>query len=214
MMGKLQIASAALGMLSTNCYFLNNTETGETILVDPADEAVSIKNWCINNGKKPVAVLLTHGHFDHMLAADALRKEFGIKIYVGEDEKELLENAVWNLSAMWSSPATLKADEFLSGGQLLKLAGFEIRVIATPGHTAGGVSYYLADEGVLLSGDTLFAGSYGRVDFPTSSMAELARSIREKLLTLPEETVVYPGHGEATTIKYEKAYNPLTQWTR
>ncbi len=213
-MGKLQVASAALGMLGTNCYFLNNTETGETVIVDPADEAMSIKNWCINERKKPAAVLLTHGHFDHMLAADELRKAFDIKIYAGEAEKELLGNASWNLSGLWSSPMTLKADEFLSDGQVLSMAGFEIRVIATPGHTAGGVSYYLADEGVLLSGDTLFAGSYGRVDFPTSSMGELAHSVREKLLALPEETVVYPGHGESTTIRYEKAYNPLTQWTR
>ena len=87
-------------------------------------------------------------------------------------------------------------------------------MIATPGHTAGGLCYYIPEEQVLMSGDTLFAGSYGRVDFPTSSMSDLARSIRERLLVLPEDTVVYPGHGESTTIQYERAHNPLTQWMR
>ena len=114
-----------------------------------------------------------------------------------------------NLSAMWSSPVTLRADEFLKDGDLLRLAGADIRVISTPGHTAGGVCYYLEKENVLFSGDTLFAGSYGRTDFPTSSMSALARSVRERLLMLPEETLVYPGHGEGTSIGYEKQYNPL-----
>ena len=110
---------------------------------------------------------------------------------------------------MWHRPVTLKADQYLKDGQILSLAGFSIKVISTPGHTAGGLCYYLEKERVLFSGDTLFAGSYGRVDFPTSSMAEMARSVRERLLTLPEDTIVYPGHGESTDIRSEKKYNPL-----
>ena len=104
---------------------------------------------------------------------------------------------------------TLKADVELEDGQELFLAGFRIQVIATPGHTAGGLCYYLPEENTLFSGDTLFLGSYGRVDFPTSSMADMKRSVKEKLLVLPEDTTVFPGHGEATTIGYEKMYNPL-----
>ena len=191
-MKRIRIEGAVLGMLGTNCYFINNTETNEVIIVDPADNADSIRDWCLSNKKEPVAVLLTHGHYDHMLA-------------------ELLEDASMNLSAMWSRPVTLKADVFLKDGEILHMAGVDIQVMATPGHTAGGLCYYVEEEGVLFSGDTLFAGSYGRTDFPTSSMAALARSVREKLLVLPEDTTVYPGHGESTTIGYERAYNPLSR---
>ena len=208
-MGKLQIACARLGMLETNCYFGYDAQTGGTFIVDPADDAEAIKGWCLANGKRPAAILLTHGHFDHILAADALRREFSIEIYAAEAEKPVLENAQYNLSAMWHRPVTLKADQYLKDGQILSLAGFSIKVISTPGHTAGGLCYYLEKERVLFSGDTLFAGSYGRVDFPTSSMAEMARSVRERLLTLPEDTIVYPGHGESTDIRSEKKYNPL-----
>lgn len=210
-MKKGMIASAVLGMVRTNCYFLINQETDEVLIIDPADDAAAIRNWCLNNRKKPAAILLTHGHFDHMLAAGELRESFGIKIYVGDGEQELLNNASWNLSAAWSSPAVLQADEFVKDGEILSLAGFQITVIATPGHTAGGISYYLPEEQVLFSGDTLFSGSYGRVDFPTSSMSQMAHSVRDKLLVLPEDTVVYPGHGEATTIGQEKRYNPLAE---
>ena len=208
-MGKLQIACARLGMLETNCYFGYDAQTGGTFIVDPADDAEAIKGWCLANGKRPAAILLTHGHFDHILAADALRREFSVPIYAAEAEKPVLENAQYNLSAMWHRPVTLKADQYLKDGQILSLAGFSIKVISTPGHTAGGLCYYLEKERVLFSGDTLFAGSYGRVDFPTSSMAEMARSVRERLLTLPEDTIVYPGHGESTDISSEKKYNPL-----
>ena len=208
-MGKLQIACARLGMLETNCYFGYDAQTGGTFIVDPADDAEAIKGWCLANGKRPAAILLTHGHFDHIMAADALRREFSVPIYAAEAEKPVLENAQYNLSAMWHRPVTLKADQYLKDGQILSLAGFSIKVISTPGHTAGGLCYYLEKERVLFSGDTLFAGSYGRVDFPTSSMAEMARSVRERLLTLPEDTIVYPGHGESTDISSEKKYNPL-----
>ena len=210
-MKKIKIEGASLGMLATNCYFIVDTELNEVVIVDPADEAEAIKNWCQNNGLEPVLILLTHGHYDHMLAAEALREAFSIHICAAAAEKELLENASYNLSAMWSSPVTLKADDFAKDGDVIRMLGTDIEVIATPGHTAGGVCYYLKEEGVLFSGDTLFAGSYGRTDFPTSSMSELAHSIREKLLVLPEETLVYPGHGEATTIGYAKQYNPLSR---
>ena len=99
-MGKLQIACARLGMLETNCYFGYDAQTGGTFIVDPADDAEAIKGWCLANGKRPAAILLTHGHFDHILAADALRREFSIEIYAAESEKPVLENAQYNLSAM------------------------------------------------------------------------------------------------------------------
>lgn len=210
-MNKIKIEGAVLGMLGTNCYFIENTETDEVVIVDPADDAGAIGDWCRNNRKKPAAILLTHGHYDHILAAEELGKAFSVKIYAAEAEQALLEDASMNLSAAWSRPVTLKADEFLRDGDILSMAGTEIEVIATPGHTAGGVCYYIKEAGALLSGDTLFAGSYGRTDFPTSSMSDLAHSVRERLLTLPEDTMVYPGHGEGTSIGYEKLYNPLSR---
>ena len=208
---RIKIEGAVLGMLGTNCYFIENEDTDEVVIVDPADDAGAIRDWCMDNRKKPAAILLTHGHYDHILAAEELRKAFSVKIYAAEAEKALLEDASMNLSAAWSRPVTLKADEFLRDGDVLSLAGTEIEVIATPGHTAGGVCYHIREAGALLSGDTLFAGSYGRTDFPTSSMSDLAHSVRERLLTLPEGTLVYPGHGEGTSIGYEKQYNPLSR---
>ena len=199
-MKKGMIASAVLGMVRTNCYFLINRETDEALIIDPADDAAAVRDWFLNNQN------------GHILAAEELRKRFDIKIYAGDGEQELLENASWNLSASWSSQVVLHADEFVKDGEILSLAGFQIRVIATPGHTAGGVSYYLPEEQILFSGDTLFAGSYGRVDFPTSSMSQMVHSVRDRLLVLPEDTVVYPGHGEATTIGQEKRYNPLAEY--
>ena len=114
-----------------------------------------------------------------------------------------------NLSAMWARPVCIKPDCLVKEGDELDICGFSITVIETPGHTIGGVCFYIPEEEVLLSGDTLFCGSFGRTDFPTGSMSVLARSIREKLFQLPDVTEVYPGHESSTTIGYEKRYNPL-----
>ena len=124
-------------------------------------------------------------------------------------EREVLEDPAKNLTGMSGKSLSLKADRFFKDGEEIRMAGFSIRVIHTPGHTAGGCCYYFPDEGVLFSGDTLFAESIGRTDFPTGSMGTLVRSIQEKLFGLPDETKVYPGHGEETQIRWEKRYNPL-----
>ena len=121
----------------------------------------------------------------------------------------LLENAQLNSSAMYGMGYTYSGAEYLKDGQVLTIAGFEIHVIYTPGHTAGGCCYYIPAEHVLISGDTLFHASIGRTDLPTGSSSQLVRSVREKLMVLPEETKVYPGHMEETTIGYEKKYNPF-----
>lgn len=157
----------------------------------------------------PVAILLTHGHYDHMLAAEAVSKRFGIPVYAHEAEQEVLRDAQKNLSAAWSSPYTMEADRTVKEGDVLTLAGYEIRVMHTPGHTKGSVCYYLPEAGVLLSGDTLFCESYGRYDFPTSSGRDLVASVKRLLRELPENVKVYPGHNESTEIGYEKRYNPL-----
>ena len=135
---------------------------------------------CFDNAKKLGielskldAILLSHGHFDHMLAADALRKKYHIPVYVHEKEQHLLGDPKENLSGLWSKPYTMQADKTVKEGDVLHLADFEIHVLATPGHTAGGVCYYIPAAKTLFSGDTLFCESYGRYDFPTSSGREL-----------------------------------------
>lgn len=207
-MGKLQIESMVLSMCATNCYLVKNKETDALLIIDPADAPARIINKIGLMGAKPEAILLTHGHFDHIGAAMELHRHYEIPIYAHTAEKEILENVDKNLSLMTGIGFTAEADHYLVDGQKLSLAGFEIQVIHTPGHTIGGACYYFQTEGVLFAGDTLFRCSVGRTDFPTGSMRQIHDSIHQKLFVLPEKTIVYPGHDQATDIKYEKMFNP------
>ena len=154
----------------------------------------------------PKAILLTHGHFDHVEAVEGLKNRYDIPVIVGEKEDRLLLDKRMNLSAMFGNPLQVCADKFLSDGEKITVAGFKIQYIHTPGHTPGSGCYYLADNEVLFSGDTLFQASRGRTDFPGGSEAAILNSIKNKLLTLPGDTEVYPGHMEITTIDSEKVY--------
>ncbi|MBS6195367.1 MAG: MBL fold metallo-hydrolase [Clostridiales bacterium] len=203
------IEQQVLGMVATNTWLLKNKETGELVVIDPADQADAIERKIQQMEGKPAAVLLTHGHFDHMLAAEELHDRYGIPVYAFAGEKQLLADSQANLSGAWAKPYVLSADQWVSEGAEISLAGFSIRVLHTPGHTAGSCCYYLQDEGVLFSGDTLFAGSVGRTDFPTSNGGQMRESLHRLLSELPEETRVFPGHNEETTIGYEKRYNPF-----
>lgn len=208
-MKNMKINQLVVGMCQTNCYIAYHKDTKEAIIIDPGDQANDIIMRCRMLEVYPKAILLTHGHFDHMMAASKIKETFEIPIYASEKEVSLLANARTNLSAMWASPVSLEADILVKEGEEYNLIGFSIQVIETPGHTVGGVCYYIPEEETVFSGDTLFYCSFGRTDFPTGSMSTLARSIREKLFTLPESTEVYPGHESSTTIGYEKRYNPL-----
>ena len=207
-MGKLAINQYVVGAVQTNCYFVINQETNEILIVDPGDNAKQLAERIRQKELKPVAVLLTHGHFDHAGGAKELAEEFGILIYAHEEEKETLADAKLNVSWMMGVEEHFSADVFVKDEQELDLAGFHIRVLHTPGHTLGGCCYYLPYEDVLFSGDTLFCMSVGRTDFPGGSMSKIVRSIKEKLMVLPENTTVYPGHNEVTTIENERMYNP------
>ena len=208
-MAEIIVQSQVLGMVATNTYFLMNPETKEMILVDPADEAEAVERKVTAMEGKPAAVLLTHGHYDHMLAADAVRKKYGVPVYVHELDEQVLEDATLNLSGLWSRAYTMKADRTVREGDVLHLAGYEIRVLHTPGHTQGSVCYYFPEQKILMSGDTLFFESYGRTDFPTSSARDMQKSVRRLLAELPEDTAVYPGHQCSTSIDMEKRFNPL-----
>lgn len=197
-----------VGPVCTNCYLLVNHKTGELLVVDPGDQAQLIEKQIEKTGAKPVAILLTHGHFDHAGAAEELADKYQISIYAYEAERETLEDPGLNLCGMIGEHKVYHADIFVKDEEVLNLAGFSIRVFFTPGHTIGGCCYYIADEKILFSGDTLFQESVGRTDFPRGSASDLIRAIREKLMPLPDDVTVYTGHDESTLIGYERMHNP------
>lgn len=205
----MKIQNFVLGMVGTNCYLVVNEEEKQCILIDPAVHSGEIAEQIRREGLDLRAILLTHGHFDHIMGIDGFRKEFPeIPVYAHREEEALLKDASMNASLEFGRQYTFSGAAYAEDGDVLDLAGMQFQVIHTPGHTIGGCCYYLQEEKVLFSGDTLFRESIGRTDFPTGNGGQLMRSIREKLFTLPEETAVYPGHMERTTIGDEKKYNP------
>ena len=206
-MGRCKIERLVLGVVQTNCYIVGNVDTKEAIVVDPADNAAAIKKALEENDLVCKAILLTHGHFDHIMAAEELARASLAKIYAHEAEKGLLADPELNVSAHMGKRCSLVPDVCLKDGQTLTLAGFDIRVIHTPGHTAGGACYYFEENRVLFSGDTLFLEDIGRSDLPTGNGMQLVESIKNKLMPLDDDIVVYPGHDESTTIGHERANN-------
>lgn len=204
-----KIDSRILGMVGTNCYLLCNMDIKECVLIDPADSQDEISRMIDESGCSLKGILLTHGHFDHIMAADAVRDKYGVKVYASCDEKNTLEQPHINLGEAYGLKLSVKADVWHKDGEILKLAGFDIEALHTPGHTEGGSCYYIREIGVLFSGDTLFCVSVGRTDFPGGSMSEIVRSIKEKVMVLPDDTKVYPGHGEGTSVGYERENNPF-----
>jgi len=213
-MSKMRINHYVVSMVQTNCYIVINVETRECFIIDPGASGKQLAEKIRQDNLTPVAVLLTHGHFDHAGGAKPLAEEFGIKIYAHEAEADTLHDPQKNVSWMVGTKETYDADVFLKDEEVINLAGFEVKVLHTPGHTEGGCCYYIAEEGVVFSGDTLFAQSVGRTDFPGGSMSQIVRSIQKKLMILNEpgnlenDIMVYPGHNDPTTIETERMENP------
>lgn len=208
-MKQMKVGQCRVGMVRTNCYGLLNTKTNEMILVDPGDSPDAIASMAEQMGGRPVAIFLTHGHYDHILAMEAVKEKYQIPVYACKEEEELLKDPQLNLTAMIHRPMSIQPDELVEDLEEFTVAGFQIQAIHTPGHTQGSVCYHFPEEKLLVSGDTLFCGSVGRTDLPTGSGAQIVESLHRLLEMLPEDTDVLPGHESATTIGYEKRYNPF-----
>ncbi|WP_070120678.1 MBL fold metallo-hydrolase [Bacillus marinisedimentorum] len=200
-----------LGPLQTNAYVLSN-EKGECLIFDPGAEGSKLSALLKEQNLKPLAVLLTHAHFDHIGALSRIRSEYNIPVYLHKEEKDWLADPELNGSALFmiGNPVSADpADHLIEAEGRITIGPFSMQVFETPGHSPGSVSFYFADEGIAFSGDALFAGSIGRTDLPGGNHDQLIESIHKKLLVLPENTTVAPGHGPETTIANEMDGNPF-----
>ncbi|MBE7051728.1 MAG: MBL fold metallo-hydrolase [Ruminococcaceae bacterium] len=204
----MKIEALTVGSLGTNCYILYDEASKEAMIVDPGGSEKKIEEKIISLDIKPKYIVLTHAHCDHIEALDYIKSQTNATVCVGSGDYDALNDSFKNLCAFFgsSSPCT-KADIILKENDTLALGNAKLKVIETPGHTPGCISLYT--DGILISGDTLFLESVGRCDFPGGSSAKLKESIKEKLYVLPKNTLVYPGHGDATTIEHEINNNPF-----
>ena len=203
----LNMKVLVVGALGVNCYILHAEGHDEAVVIDPGGSEEAVWMHISAEGLTLKAILNTHAHADHIGAVDFLREKTGAKFYIHEADAPMLLDARKNLSTFMGMPIVTKpADVLLKGGEVLDICHMKFTVLHTPGHSPGGVCYLMEDR--VFSGDTLFAESVGRTDFPGSSAKDLMTSVREKLLVLPDEIKVYCGHGPETTIGHERKYNP------
>lgn len=205
-MNELKVGCIELGRLGNNCYFLHRENEYDAIVVDPTMNGDLIFCKLREKGLTVRAILLTHGHFDHICGTNEMKEiSDDALIYAGEKEKELLADPALNMSESANGKAySVIPDVLVKDGDVITVGTMSCKVIETPGHTAGGVCFYFEEDGVLMSGDTLFCEGFGRTDFPGGSMKDLRASLKRLTEELPEATKVYPGHGDFTTIGHEK----------
>jgi len=194
----------------TNAYFYYDEITLDACVIDPGGSADKFMEIIKENHLNLKYILLTHGHYDHIGAVNELKSLTGAQILAHKDEDALLKAADLNLSKLGTGKEIIvTCDQLLKHGDIIELGAGKLTVIHTPGHTAGGACFYDEDGGILFSGDTLFRGTVGRFDLPTSDGRALIASIKNKLFALPDEVKVLPGHDAATTIGHEKANNRI-----
>lgn len=210
---KYNIRQYSLGPVQTNCYIVSNQHK-ECIIFDPGEEGVALVKEIRANGLKPLAIFLTHAHFDHIGAVDIVRASYPVPLYIHEEEVDWLADPLKNGSGKYAELPnyTVKRpneEHIIRAEQTFELSNFVFRAVFTPGHSPGSISYIFDDEGFAIVGDTLFERSIGRTDLTGGSMKVLLQSIHDKLLTLPEDTIIYPGHGNYTTPEAEMDNNPF-----
>lgn len=197
-----------LGIYQANCYVINDKETHEAAVIDPGGDFEELKKYLDENELRVNYIVLTHAHGDHIGALSELKEYTGAPVCVHEQDINMLRNSRKNLTeVMCGKRVELEADVFLEDGTVLELGSAKLVIIHTPGHSKGSIC--ISCEGNLFSGDTLFAHSIGRTDLEGGSYEEIINSIKSKLMVLPGETAVYPGHGGSTTIKEESDNNPF-----
>ena len=206
-MSDIRIGRMILGMVETNTYFVYDNDTKEAVVVDPAKKGVCDKLSEV--GLNVAGVILTHGHFDHIMGVHEIKQMTGKNVYAYKEEDALLKDSHLNASEDIRRPYTVEADVLLEDGQEFELAGIRFKVMHTPGHTAGSCCYYIAEMKWLISGDTLFSGSVGRSDLPTGDEKTILESVHKLIDGLDDDVKVYPGHGESTTIGRERSCNPF-----
>ena len=201
-----------VGMLQCNCSIFGDEQTREAIVIDPGDDVSQILELLAKHGLRVKAIVITHAHIDHIGGAQELKRITKAPVYMNLNDAGL--QAMMATQAAWlgvPTPESVEIDAPLNDGATLQLGQTEFHVLHTPGHTQGSISLWIPSEGKLVAGDTLFAGSIGRTDLPGGDDRQILRSIHQKLLPLPEETTVIPGHGDITTIGQEKQFNPFLQ---
>jgi glyoxylase-like metal-dependent hydrolase (beta-lactamase superfamily II) len=203
-----------VGSFSVFCYLIGDEETGEGLFIDPSDGADDLLKEAKAKGLDKIKYIVnTHSHVDHVMGNAEMKKKSGAKIVIHEEEAPYLSRTPPDLLMMFSATPSPPADILVKEGDLIKVGKAALKVLHTPGHSPGGMSLYM--DGMVFTGDTLFVGSVGRTDFPGSSWDVMEASIRKKLYTLPEDTVVFPGHNygstPTSTIQYEKRHNPFVR---
>ena len=215
-MSELQVLCAQLGPIATNTYILVDEEKKDAVIIDPAGHADLLINYLEENGLTLDGVLLTHGHHDHIGGLQGLRDKYDswkLHVYAAKPEQEVLMVKEYNMSPDFGEGYTTHANMMLNDNQVFEVTKgmHRCRCLYTPGHTLGSCCFYFEKQGILFSGDTLFQGSVGRSDLPTGDWDQLMKSVNDILMKLPDETIVYPGHGPATTIGEERKYNPFVK---
>jgi glyoxylase-like metal-dependent hydrolase (beta-lactamase superfamily II) len=205
----MDVRMLTVGAIAENCFLLRNEETDQALIVDPGDEAERILRPVQELGLSVEAILVTHCHFDHIGAVAPVARETGAPVYCPKIEVPLLADIMSWVPGPFGPFESYEADETVEGGETLELAGFELDVIFTPGHSPGHVTYSVRNEEAIFSGDVLFQGSVGRVDLPGGDWETLLGSIRTLVDSHPPETRVHPGHMGLTTLGAERASNPF-----
>jgi len=189
----------------TNCYIIQDEKTKETMVIDPGGEVDKIGEMLDTLNASVKYIVLTHCHGDHMAGVQSLKEKYGGKVLVHIDDEPGLRDPGVNLADyVGLGTVIIEADSRLNDNDLIHIGDIEFKVIHTPGHTKGGICLYQEDEKILFSGDTIFRGTWGRTDLPTSSFEDIIKSITERIMILPEDTIIYPGHGKSTMVKEEE----------
>lgn len=209
----MQVKKMVLGGLENNTYFVVGQDGVTTVLVDPAYEAERIIEFLSGQGLELKAMLITHGHFDHIGAVSKIVEHMNVPVYAHQEEAKLMEDPIRNLSTYFTSRGVrASASNFVSDKDHLDFGDdLQFKAMVIPGHSPKSVCYYNAGSACVFTGDTLYAGSIGRTDYYNGDRHDLIHYIKERLLFLPIDTTIYPGHGKKSTIGNEKSYNPYLQ---